>query len=117
MAAVNIIPLNVPPKTFEAPGKKIIVWVEPPPERHGQMILPDNSRSKLSTPIARVIAVGPGVERYDTGPDRDTPRFVVEEGDRILLYDTTPATEIRHDGQVLHAIEEVSIVGILPKKQ
>lgn len=99
---IRIIPINMPLKKFEAPGKKVIVWVEPPPDKVGHLMMPDGSKRGVSTPIGRVITVGPDVT-------------AVKEGDRILLYDNTLATEIRYDGDILHAIEVESIVGILPK--
>jgi len=104
VADIRIIPMNVPIKKFEAPGKKIVVWVEPPPDKHGQLHMPDGSKSKMATPIARIVALGPEVSSQ------------FKEGQRILLYDNTLATEIRYDGDTLHAIEENSIVGILPVK-
>lgn len=100
---IRVVPMNVPVKKFEANGKKIVVWPEPPPDKYGEIIMPDGSKAKMSTPIARVIAVGSKVEG-------------IAEGDRILLYDMHPATEIRYDRDVLYAIEAESIVGILPRK-
>lgn len=112
---IRLIPLNVPIKKFEATGRKVIVWVEPPPDKVGHLMMPDGSKKGISTPVGRVIAVGPGVPRYLNGKEDPDGEPLVREGDRILLYDNTIALEIRHDGDILHALDPESIIGRLPR--
>jgi co-chaperonin GroES (HSP10) len=61
----------------------VLVEIEPPPQQHGAIILPQNqSRKQTQAVAARVLAAGPGyVAHIPTRPDRKE-----EHGERRSLH-------------------------------
>ncbi len=90
-------------KKFTPIDRNIVVDIIQGPNRtFGGIIIPDTAIDKWTTPICRVIAVGPEVK-------------YVKEGDVILVTTKIESATIKYDEDETYIIAEQHVYGIIDK--
>jgi co-chaperonin GroES (HSP10) len=95
-----MIPMNLKPLR-----SVIYVKIEEPESKNGLLL-----STNVTEPIARVVAVGPGLPTDEPGVLMKPP---VAVGDKVLLLSNKIGKHFAWEGQEYQAIDETMIIGVV----